>query len=64
MKFFKKLEKTVKKIESAGKKLKQKIKNDKKIKKVKEVAKVALPIISPFIPPLANAIPLLDRIPN
>ena len=68
MKFFKKFQKTVKKIESASKKLKQKIFNDKKIKKVvtdaKRVLPIALPIVSPFVLPFANTIPIINRIPN
>lgn len=67
MKFFKKIKKAVKKIESVGKKLKQKIKNDRKLKKVRKVAKIVLPNVSPFFPtlvPFVNAIPFLGGIPN
>ena len=61
----------MKKIESAGKKFKHKLKNDKKIqkfkkevKKVEQVLPVVLPIVSPFVPPLASAIPVINRISN
>lgn len=61
MKFFKKLKKTVKKIESAAKKLKHKIIKDKKVKQVGKVVKKVLPFVSPFVSP---AIPFVDRIPK
>ena len=61
MKFFKKLKKGVKKIESKNKKLKKKLKTDPK-KKLRTISSIAVPIIAPFFPPLAGAIPLIDGI--
>ena len=44
----------------------KKIKNDKKVKKVFKVAKqvlpIASPVVAPYIAPLTNAIPLVDKI--
>ena len=57
-----KFSKICKKIKNAAKK----IKNDKKVKKVfkvaKQVLRIARPVVAPYIAPLANAIPLVDKI--
>jgi len=64
MKFFKKLKEGVKKIESDAKKLKKKLKTAPKLKKLRTISNIAVPIIAPFIPPFAGAMPLIDGIPR